>query len=134
MRQALSCMCLCLLVILPCASEASGVQLSGFITDSHGVALSSGFQPRVLIHWDASGTNIGLQTNIGIATDMSVQPDTQGRFQVQIPPGFYDIFVSAFAFSPKCAKVRVKPGESTTFNAKLQVDGLVTKELADRPF
>ena len=134
MKRALSCLGLCLTFVLPCASEPPSVLLSGVIADSHGVAVPPGLQPRVLIHWDGSGADIGLKTNIGMATDMSVQPDVQGHFQTPLPPGFYDVFVSAFGFSPVCEKVRIGPGESATFNARLKVNRLVTKELADRPF
>jgi hypothetical protein len=50
----------------------------------------------------------------------------------ECPAGFYDLFVSAMAFTPTAAKVRVKQGQRMTFNANLRVDPLVSKELVHR--
>ncbi len=54
--------------------------------------------------------------------------DTSGGYSANLPAGFYDVFVSAPAFTPIAAKVIVK-GEKTMFNAKLYVDPLVSKEI-----
>jgi hypothetical protein len=127
---------LCLLFLI-CASNApaaSGTGIKGTVTDTHGVVLPAGLKAHVYVHWDASGADIGLKTNVGISSDVSLEMDSQGHFQAELPPGFYDVFISAFGFSPTCRKIRVKPGEVVTFNPKLQVDPLVTKELADKPF
>ena len=42
---------------------------------------------------------------------------------------FFDVFVSAPAFTPIAAKVRVKEGQQTPFSTKLKVDRLVSKEI-----
>jgi len=119
---------------MPHASESNDTGLRGMVTDIHGVAIGTGLKPKVFIHWDASGANVGLKSNVGVSADLSVETDSAGRFLVNLPPGFYDVFVSAFAFSPTCTKIRIKTGELVNFNPKLRVDPLVTKELADRPF
>jgi hypothetical protein len=55
-----------------------------------------------------------------------------GQFESEVPPGFYDVFISAMGFSPQCRKMRVKLGQMARYDAKLKADPLVTKELGDR--
>lgn len=127
---------LCLFFPLSVLSNPAAIKsgIAGTVTDIHGVALPAGLKVRILVHWDASGADIGLKSNVGIASDVSVDTDDRGAFATELPPGFYDVFVSAFSFSPTCRKIRVRPGEVVTFNPRLNVDPLVTRELADRPF
>jgi hypothetical protein len=54
--------------------------------------------------------------------------DTSGHYSADVPRGFYDVFVSAMAFTPTAAKVRVKEG-ATTLSRELKADPLVSKEL-----
>jgi len=127
-------LCLLLLFCAPCALGAPKTGIVGTITDENGAALSGHLATRVLVHWDASGSDTGLKSNAGIPKDIVVEVDSTGHFEVTLPPGFYDVFVSAMAFSPKCRKVRVRAGEVVTFDAKLRIDPLVSRELADKPF
>lgn len=116
-------------VIVLCISELSANPQSaiiGQVTDSEGAAISSA---RVLVHWDSSGSTVGLKDNIGITQDITVVTDASGNFTASVPSGFYDVFVSAMAFTPTAAKVRVKQGQGPTFSTKLRADPLVTKEL-----
>jgi hypothetical protein len=103
-------------------------KLSGSVTDQNGAALSEAF---VVVHWDPSGSTVGLASNIGISHDLNLQSGKDGGYSVDLPPGFYDVFVSSMAFTPSCQKVRVWPGESTTFSPKLAVSPVVIKELPD---
>jgi hypothetical protein len=80
----------------------------------------------VLVHWDASSSGLGLT---GIKQDVAVIADVTGHYFADVPPGFYDVFVSASAFTPVASKVRVKEGQTETFSAKLNADPLVSKEL-----
>lgn len=98
------------------------------VVDSEGAAIRGAY---VLVHWDASGAETGLKDNVGIKHDLAIETDGEGRFSAQLPPGFYDIFVSASAFSPDCRKIRVKQGETAIFETRLKVDPLVSKEIAD---
>jgi hypothetical protein len=84
---------------------------------------------RVLVHWDSSGSTVGLTDNIGTQQDVIVVTDTNGQYSANVPAGFYDVFVSAMAFSPTAARVRVKQGRNLTFTARLRVDPLIEKEL-----
>ena len=83
----------------------------------------------MLVHWDSSGSAVGLRDNMGIRQDVAVVTDANGHYSADVPPGFYDVFVSATAFTPTAAKVRVKEGHATTLRRKLKVDPLVSKEL-----
>ena len=103
--------------------------ISGQIRDSEGAAIE---KARVLIHWDPAGSSVGLSSNIGIKQDIIATTDSSGKYSVNVPAGFYDVFVSAMAFTPTAAKVRVKPGKSAAFGATLKPDELVTKELGDK--
>jgi hypothetical protein len=100
--------------------------ISGQVTDSEGAVIANA---RVLVHWDSSGSAVGLRDNIGIKQDVIVATDTSGQYSANVPPGFYDVFVSAGAFTPTATKVRVEDGEAATFSTKLKVDPLVSKEI-----
>jgi|ERR1051325_1072851 hypothetical protein len=110
-------------------SQSANTQstIAGQVTDSLGAVLAN---TRVLIHWDPSGSAVGLKDNIGVQQDVIVVTDVDGKYSADVPPGFYDLFVTRMAFSPASAKVRIKQGQRTVFNAKLKVDPQVTKELA----
>jgi len=116
---------LLLLCITSFAAESQS-EISGRVTDSEGAALA---KARVLLHWDPSGSAVGLTDNIGIKDDVTVTTDANGNYSLNVPAGFYDVFVSAMAFTPTAAKVRLKQGKRTQFSAKLRADPLVTKEL-----
>jgi hypothetical protein len=47
-----------------------------------------------------------------------------------VPSGFYDLFVTAQAFTPVAAKVRVKINAPANFDVRLRADPKVSKELA----
>lgn len=123
--------CFAAVALLVSAKTVSKEKLSGRVTDSHGVTISDAY---LIVHWDPSGSDIGLNSNVGLREDLSVRLDKTGVYSVEVPSGFYDVFVSAPAFEPYCRKVRLRSGESRTLNPKLTVSLLVSKELADRPF
>ena len=100
--------------------------ITGEIVDSEGAAIANA---RVLVHWDSAGSAVGLSDNIGIQHDVVVTTDTNGRYLAEVPAGFYDVFVSAMAFTPTAAKVRVKK-DRITYNSTLRPDPLVSRELA----
>jgi hypothetical protein len=100
--------------------------LKGTVVDGEGAAIG---RARVLVRWDPSGAHVGLVTNVGLPEDLAVETNKNGEFSSEVPPGFYDLFVSAMAFSPECRKVRIQPGETANYEFKLKADPLVTKEL-----
>jgi hypothetical protein len=101
----------------------------GVVTDSEGAVISGA---HIFIHWDPSGSTVGLATNIGIKEDRVVISDAKGQFSTELPPGFYDVFVSATAFSPDCRKIRINKGRAEDYNPRLKVSALVTSELGDK--
>jgi hypothetical protein len=111
---------------LSCLSAAPQSAITGQITDSEGAVIANA---RVFVHWDSSGSTVGVRDNIGTKQDVIAVTDTNGQYLANIPAGFYDVFVSAMAFTPTAAKVRVKQGQRTTFSTKLRADPLVVKEL-----
>jgi hypothetical protein len=95
------------------------------VRDSEGAAISNA---HIVVHWDSSGFNY-LKDNLGIKQDIAATTDARGRFSVELPPGFYDVFVTATAFSPRCDKVRVKGKETRTYDVKLTVSPVTAREL-----
>jgi hypothetical protein len=116
------------MLALALPAMAGQISLRGAVSDSSGAPIPGA---SITIHWDLSGSKTGLQTNVGIKADVSVKTDAKGLFQAEVPPGFYDLFVSSSGFSPQCRKVRVRQGQVTTYSPKLHVDPLVTQELGD---
>jgi len=110
------------------ASAETESAIVGRVTDSEGAVIANA---RVLIHWDSSGSAVGLADNVGTKQDVIVFSDANGRYEARVPPGFYDVFISATAFTPIAGKARVKEGRAATFGASLRADPLVTKELGD---
>ncbi len=88
---------------------ASGETLTGAVNDSSKTPISGAM---VLIHWDRAGSTVGLKTNIGIKADLSIGTKDDGTFTADLPPGFYDIFVAAPAFTPTSLKIRMKVNRS----------------------
>jgi hypothetical protein len=122
----------CLLTVFSLALSnfaSTNGMLKGKVTDSEGAAIR---HATVRVHWDESGARVGLKSNVGIKEDLTVNTNEGGEFSIELPPGFYDVFISANAFTPQCRKVRVRSGEIATFSPKLNADPLVTKELGDR--
>jgi len=117
------------LVLGAALAQAQISSIEGTVTDTDGSAIAHAY---ILIHWDSSGSAVGLTTNVGIPYDLKTETDKDGKFQIQMPDGFYDVFVSANAFSPHTGKVRVKLGRRVIMNPRLLADPLVTKELGDR--
>jgi carboxypeptidase family protein len=107
-------------------NERAKVLLQGVVIDSAGNLLTGA---QLVVHWDPSGSKSGLTTNVGIPEDRFLKTDTHGAFYAEIPPGFYDILVTAPGFSPDCRKIRIKPDQNATLNSKLEADPLVSKEL-----
>ena len=110
------------------AAGQSQSGITGEIADSEGAAIANA---RVLVHWDSAGSAVGLSDNIGIPHDVTVTTDSNGRYVAEVPAGFCDVFVSAMAFTPAAAKVRVKKDHRITYNSTLRPDPLVLSELAD---
>ncbi len=108
---------------------ASGGMLKVAVKDSSDTPLSGAM---ILIHWDRAGNSAGLGTNIGTAADLSMGTKEDGTVAADLPPGFYDIFVAATAFTPTCLKIRMKVGEAQEISLRLKLDALYTAEMGNR--
>jgi hypothetical protein len=104
-------------------------RVTGTVTDESGAAISGAMIP---IHWDSAGITVGLRSNIGIRKDLVLTTDARGSVSVELPPGFYDLFVSAMAFTPTCRKIRLNAVATSEFRFRLAVDPKVIQELGDR--
>lgn len=113
------------ILLFPSAGQPKS-SLKGEVKDTEGAAIAGA---RIVVHWDPAGSRVGLTSNIGIEKDLQLIADQSGNFDADLPPGFYDLFVSASAFSPSCTKIRVKAGMTVTYTTKLKLNGLVAKEL-----
>jgi hypothetical protein len=45
-----------------------------------------------------------------------------GRYEVSLPPGVYDVFVSDSSSEPRCRRMRVAVGDANTWLLKLDLD------------
>jgi hypothetical protein len=113
------------ILLLLAAASTRAATLSGTVCDSEGAVIPNA---RITVHWDASGANY-LKDNLGVKQDLSVTSDSKGEFSLELPPGFYDVFVTATAFSPHCEKIRLKGNDAKTFLIKLKVSPVTSKEL-----
>jgi hypothetical protein len=113
-------------IILALVLQATNGTLHGKITDEVGGVIG---KAHILIHWDASGSAVGLRDNVGQNEDVTQTSDDKGEFDLALPPGFYDVCVMKDAFSPTCSKVRVKSGKTLLYQHKMKVDASVSKEL-----
>ena len=113
-----------ILLLLTVVSTKAG-NLSGTVRDSQGAVISDAY---VIVHWDSSGSNY-LKDNLGIRQDIAAATDSSGHFTVELPPGYYDVFVGAAAFTPHCEKVRLKDKETKKYDVKLTVSPVTSKEL-----
>jgi hypothetical protein len=111
-----------------CGGAEPTTRLAGTVTDSEGVAI-----PRASIHvyWDPSGAAVGLKDNIGVKHELTLLTNQKGEFVAEVPPGFYDLLITAPAFSPECRKIRLKVGHVENYKVSLRIAPLVTNELGD---
>jgi hypothetical protein len=114
-----------LFVVLALASSTTSIfgetLFKGTVTPISGAT--------ILVHWDSAGSTVGLVTNVGIKKDLIIKTNEQGGFAADLPSGFYDVFVSAMAFTPSSRKIRILRPPAPHFTVRMDVDPLVIKEL-----
>jgi len=120
----------CFVFFVGLATVAFGdARFSGAVTDENGGAISGAM---ILLHWDSAGSTVGLDSNVGIKKDLVLTTDEKGGFAAELPPGFYDLFVSAMAFTPTCRKIRLIGIATAEPTFRLKADPKVSRELGDR--
>lgn len=70
-----------------------------------------------------------LTNNLGAKEDITASSDSKGQFSIELAPGFYDVFVTATAFSPHCEKIRLKGTGTKIYKVKLKISPVTSKEL-----
>ena len=103
------------------ASDTPRTVVRGNVRDPVGAAIGGAY---VIVHLDRGDSD---QSTPPLA-DIVLHTDERGDFSANVPPAFYDIFVTGTAFSPACKKVRVKVGKPATATFSLSLDPLVSKE------
>ena len=66
----------------------------------------------------------------GTGSDVKPSVDPQGNFEVQLAPGFYDVFVTKVGFAPTCTKVEVTSDKPAIYNPRLGISTLESREIA----
>lgn len=56
-----------------------------------------------------------------------LKSSTAGRYEVSLPPGIYDVFVSEDTSEPRCRRMRVVGGLPSTWTLKLELDEVYRK-------
>jgi hypothetical protein len=74
----------------------------------------------IIIHWDSAGMK-GMKENIGIPGDKTLRPDQRGAYTIDLPPGTYDVFVTAPGFQPTCEKISIVKGQTAEYDVELKV-------------
>lgn len=95
--------------------------ITGTVRDSEGAVVA---KAQITVHRDP--VRGGKES-----ADVVVTSDKNGQFTLIVDPGFYDLFVSASAFSPECTKVHVSETKPAIYMPRLRADPLVTKEFGD---
>jgi hypothetical protein len=121
MRKSLLLVC----IVLSVACSGLAATLSGTVRDSKGAVIP---RAHVVVHWDSAGSNY-LKDNIGTKEDKITTTDANGEYSLDLPPGFYDVFISAAAFSPHCEKVRLNGKGTKRLEVKLKVSPVTSQEL-----
>jgi hypothetical protein len=55
----------------------------------------------------------------GGTEDQHVRTDTQGRYEIELRPGLYEVFISAGGYAPTCREVEVQANQTLAVDAVL---------------
>jgi hypothetical protein len=117
-----------LLVGLAIFVRADSGKLTGAVRDSEGAVIANSI---VLVHGDAQGADAPRGATAGLRKDLRLTTNSMGVFSVELAPGFYDVVLFAHAFSPNAHKVRIRNGQTVSYDAKLLPDPQITAEFGD---
>jgi hypothetical protein len=83
----------------------------------------SGIRGRIIDRSEAPIGNSFVLVHNRQAGDRSLLTDKTGIYDIELPPGIYDVFISAEGFSPACKKIEVKH-KRAKFDVVLEVNTL----------
>jgi hypothetical protein len=113
------------LVFLALAVSSDAATLHGTVIDSQGAVIPNS---HIVVRWDSIGLD-GVTENIGTKEDTTATADQTGQFQLDLPPGVYDVFVTAPGFSPHCEKITVKGKGIQPYDVRLKVSRMIKVRL-----
>ncbi len=117
MRRFLLVVCESLLVLTITASAQEPGRLMVTVqraVDSATHAAPTAGAKVIVVHW----SNPGLHPSM--TQDQIATTNQMGRCVIELPPGTYDVFVSASGLMPAAFRRDVKAGEGTSLVAKLR--------------
>jgi hypothetical protein len=92
--------------------------LKGVVTDSvEGVPIYNAY---VLVH-----------KSFGSIGDLRIPVTRDGHFSADLTAGFYDVFVTAIGFSPRCSKLKLEASKVTVYNPQLEMSKIESAETAE---
>lgn len=65
---------------------------------------------------------IYLHSNSGLQADKVLKLDDKARFEISLPQGLYDVFVSEGGYVPTCKRIEIGKGTTTEFSPSMQHD------------
>lgn len=112
-------------VLFTFAVPMHAATLRGVVIDSQDAVIQ---HVRVLVRWDPIGLD-GVTENVGLKDDATATADSNGNFQLDLPAGVYDVFVTASGFSPHCEKITVKGKGVQPYEVHLKVSRMIKVRL-----
>jgi hypothetical protein len=79
--------------------------------------------PAINVYVEASG----FMPKDGSRRSFVLNSAQAGRYEMSIPPGVYDVFVSEGTSEPRCRRMLISPGLTSTWTLKLEVDEIFTQ-------
>jgi hypothetical protein len=69
----------------------------------------------------------GFVRKYGSKKSFALDSSHAGRYEVTLPPGVYDVFVSEGTSEPRCRRMLVSAGATSTWTLKLEIDEVYTE-------
>jgi len=108
---------LLLVSVLLCGHQLFAQALRGVIRDPEGALLDRAVV--VVLTWSGDALHASTPSQ-----PLSVQPDSKGRYSLNLSPGLYDVLFSCPFCEPQIKQVRVKPGTVLHFSPHLKASRL----------
>ena len=107
-----------LLCLIFCCSAMATAQMtaivSGVVRDAMAAPIANA---DVAVHWN---TAVPDGPRAPKARDVMVKTDKDGRYTVDVVPGFYDVCVHAGAFAPQCTTVKADGTKNAAYSPRLK--------------
>ncbi len=116
MKRAVLLMCVSLLAgsVMATAQEAGRLTVTVQAADAGIPAAPSAGAKIIVVHWANSGLHPAL------VQDQAATTNQMGTCTLNLPPGIYDVFISASGLSPAAFRREIRAGENTSLAAPLR--------------